>query len=252
MPRFTSDSRIVAVAAGGSYGSDAMDEFSDLDLVVVVEPAEQAAVLADRQGIADSLGSLLAAFTGEHVGEPRLLICLYGAPLLHVDLKFVALSEMAKRVEEPAVLWERDGRLTAVLRCGHAEYPAPDPQWVEDRFWVWIHYAAGKIGRGELFEAIDCLAFIRSSALGPLGLRRSGARPAGVRKIEGAAPVLAEQLRRTVPAYDARDCVRALRASADVYRQLRGNPGAAGVRLQSAAEAAAMDYLADIERRCGQ
>src|SRR5438477_114711 len=107
LERLGEDSRLVGVAAGGSYLTGAMDEWSDLDLVVAVEPAAYAAVIADRPRIAASLGRLLAAFTGEHVGEPRVLICLYGAPLLHVDLKFVTLAAAAERVEDPAVLWER-------------------------------------------------------------------------------------------------------------------------------------------------
>src|SRR5262245_32208294 len=110
------------------------------------------AVMAARREVAASFGHLLAAFTGEHVGEPRLLICLYDAPLLHVDLKCVSIADVAERVEEPAVLWQRDGRLTAALSTGVAEYPTPTPAWIEDRFWIWVRYGAGKIGRGELFE----------------------------------------------------------------------------------------------------
>jgi hypothetical protein len=52
-----------------------------------------------RAGFAGALGPLLSAFTGDHVGEPRLLICLYGPPLLHVDLKFVTPADLAERVE---------------------------------------------------------------------------------------------------------------------------------------------------------
>ena len=239
------DPRIVGVAAGGSYRSDTMDAFSDLDLVVAVEPAEHGAVMAERRRIAAALGTLLAAFTGEHVGEPRLLICLYDRPLLHVDLKFVALPEVAARVEDPAVLWERDGRLTAALRGARAAYPQPDPQWIEDRFWIWVHYAAAKIGRGELFEALDVLAYLRVNVLGPLGLRRAGARPTGVRKIETSAPDFASALRRTVATYDVRECIRATRAAVELYRELR--TADVGVVRGEAAERAAMQYLSDVE-----
>src|SRR5438309_1634578 len=86
------DTRVVGVAAAGSYADDTLDVFSDLDLIIAVEPLHHAAVLEDRQRIAAALGELLVAFTGEHVAEPRLLICLYASPLLHVDLKFVALA----------------------------------------------------------------------------------------------------------------------------------------------------------------
>ena len=36
--RLSRDPRLVGVAAGGSYLTDTMDAFSDLDLVVAVEP----------------------------------------------------------------------------------------------------------------------------------------------------------------------------------------------------------------------
>ena len=89
------DERLLGVAAGGSLLSNSMDEFSDLDLVIATEAAQHGQVLAERPRIAASLGPLLSAFTGEHVGEPRLLVCLYaGEPPLHVDLKFVALPAL--------------------------------------------------------------------------------------------------------------------------------------------------------------
>ena len=244
--RLASDARIVGVAAGGSFITDSMDEFSDLDFVIAVEPAHQDEVMVQRMQIAASLGKLLAAFTGEHVGEPRVLICLYEAPLLHVDLKFVNLADAAVRVEDPFILWERDGRLSSALKHRKAEYPTRSLQWIEDRFWIWVHYAAAKIARGELFEAIDCLSFLRGNVLGPLALARAGVRPTGVRKIEAMAPDFAIELQRTVALYDAADCVRALRASVELYRSLTPLESS-GERKR--VEDAAMEYLAEIEPR---
>jgi predicted nucleotidyltransferase len=182
------DRRIIGIAAAGSYADDTMDEYSDIDLVVAVEPLQHLEVMADRQTLASRLGPLLASFTGEHVGEPRLLICLYGPPPLHVDLKFVAVQDAVTRVDDPIVLWERDGRLSEALSKGEARYSCPEFQWVEDRFWVWIHYAATKVGRGELLEAADFLSFLRPNVFGPLGKRRLGLRPVGVRRLETDAP----------------------------------------------------------------
>jgi hypothetical protein len=249
LPVLARDARIVGVAAGGSYLTDTMDEFSDLDLVIAVEPAAHAAMLASAQAIAATLGPLLAAFTGEHVGEPRLLICLYDRPLLHVDLKLVALPDVAARVEDPAILWQRERRLSTALEAGRARYPAPDPQWIEDRFWVWVHYAAARIARGEIFEALDFLSFVRVTVLGPLALQRAGARPSGVRRIEVQAPAFADALTRTVAAPDARSCLTALRAAVELYRALRDTGGALVVRAD--AESAALRYVAEVERRGG-
>lgn len=243
--RLQSDQRLVGIAAGGSFITDSMDEFSDLDLIIAVEPAHYDEIVVERMKVAASLGKLLAAFTGEHVGEPRVLICLFEAPLLHVDLKFVSLEDVATRVEDPCVLWERDGRLSSALALGKAEYPTRSTEWIEDRFWIWVHYAATKIARGELFEAIDFLAFLRGTVLGPLALARAGARPSGVRKIETIAPAFALELRHTIATHDTEDCLRALRACVDLYRSLK--PRASSERVEDAA----MEYLAEVERRHG-
>lgn len=245
-----SDARLIGVAAAGSYLTGDMDAFSDLDLIVVTEPEMHDGVMRDRRDIAGKLGDLLAAFTGEHVGEPRLLICLYGEPLLHVDLKFVSLADAHKRVEEPAVLWDRDGKLAAAFASGKAHYPEPDINWIEERFWIWVHYGAGKIGRGELFEAIDLIGYLRATVLGPLALQRAGARPQGVRRLESQDAGFAEALRGTVPACDAADCLRALRVCVDLYRGLRAalRGRAAAGAAESAAESAATAYLDEIER----
>ena len=206
------DPRIAGVAAAGSWLS-AMDEFSDLDLIVAVHPEHEDAVRRERSAIASALGPLLVAFTGEHVGEPRLLICLYGPPLLHVDLKFVSLDDLADRVEEPAILWQRGEAVERAMEGRRAAYPQPDAQWIEDRFWVWIHYAALKIGRGELFEALDVLGYLRGRVLGPLALARAGKTPNGVRRVEQWLPDSVAALRETVAVHDRADCGRALHAA---------------------------------------
>lgn len=243
---------LLGLAAAGSFRSDAMDEFSDLDLIVVVDPSRAAAVRERRAGLAAELGPILSAFTGEHVGEPRLVICLYGPPVVHVDLKFVTPEELAERVEDPVLLWDRDGSVRVALDAGTAAWPDPDPQWIEDRFWTWVHYAAAKIGRGELFEALDFTAFLRGKVLGPLALREAGTPANGVRRVEKDAPGRARQMRETVARYDARDLVSAVRATVALYRELRDREGSPKLLRSRAAEAAAVEYLDAVARRLGE
>jgi predicted nucleotidyltransferase len=242
-----SDPRIVGVAAAGSYADDCMDEFSDIDLVIAVDPEAYAAFVDDRQRIAESLGSLLVGFTGEHVGEPRLLVCLYGSPTLHVDLKFVKVEDAGNRVDDPVVLWERDGALTRVLSESRAHYPSPDPQWVEDRFWVWVHYAATKLGRGELLETGEFLSYMRTTVLGPLGLAQLGLRPARLRRVEQVAPELAAALARTCATLEPHSLLDGMDATIELYRRLR--EGAGDVIARTAAEDAAVDYLGEVRGR---
>jgi hypothetical protein len=233
------DERIRGVALGGSAVGGAIDAFSDVDAVIVCADDALADLLAAGPAFAGGLGPLLAAFTGEHVGEPRLLVCLFGAPLLHVDLKFVGVSDLPRRIEDPVVLWERDGAVTAALDRSPAVWPSPDAQWIEDRFWVWIHYAAAKVGRGELFECLDSLAAIRALVLGPLLAQRAGQRPQRVRRLEQQVPEWVPALRATIGNHSAAGCVEALRAAIALYRGLR-EPG---VRRCEEAEAASVAYL---------
>ena len=152
------------------------------------------------------------------------------------------LSTIGSRI--PAILWQREGRLEAALNRSQATYPQPDPQWIEDRFWIWIHYTATKIGRGELFEALDTLSYLRSQVLGPLALLASGARPSGVRRLETQATNYLQDLRRTVADYDRHACVGALSASTALYRRLRENHPK--ILRRTEAEATALAYLRTI------
>jgi len=239
------DPRFLAVLVGGSIAGGTPDEYSDLDLVLVCTDADAREVLAQGKEFAALAGPLLVAFTGEHVGEPRLLIALYGPPVNHVDLKFIGLSELDQRVEDGLILWQRDDQVQQRLRLAEAAWPQADPQWIEDRFWVWIHYIAVKIGRGELFEAVDGLSAIRRMAIVPLIVSGRTDRPAGVRRIEQLAPDLLPQLKQTVAAHDRAGCLRALHAAVDLYREVRP----AGLVRRTDAEQAVIAYVDDLPAR---
>jgi hypothetical protein len=243
------DARIDGVAAGGSWLGRQIDEHSDLDLVIGVDRPYHAAVMAERTALAARLGNLLASFTGDFLGEPRLLICLFGPPLLHVDLKFVATPDLARRVEDPEVLWERTGRLTHAMAAAPARWPTPDLQWIEDRFWTWVHYAATKLARGELFEVLDFLGFLRRAALGPLVAVADGVRPNGVRRIERVASLTA--LRQTVAMHDRTSCAAALREAIALYRDLRERLAGPTLLKSDEAETLAIHYLDDVVASAG-
>jgi hypothetical protein len=241
------DPRMLGVTLGGSAATGTADVHSDLDLVLACHDDDHPTLLAELPAVAERLGPLLAAFTGEHVGEPRLLIALYGPPLLHVDLKLIARRDLGTRVEDGLVLWERDGAVRTAWADRPAAWPQPDPQWIEDRFWVWIHYGAGKIARGELFECLDLLALLRTAVLGPLLAVRAGERPQGVRRIERVAPEVTDALVQTLGDHSATGCAEALRAAARLYTRLR-DASAQPPRRRAGAEREALAYLAAVAR----
>lgn len=241
---------IVGLAAGGSFIAGEIDEFSDLDLVLAVEPGAWPEILERQQAIAAELdSSFLAGFTGEHVGEPRLLVCLYGPPLLHVDLKFVSLDDVHDRIEDPVILWEVDGCLSAAFARAAPRYPTADPDWIEERFWIWAHYVADKVERGEIFEALDGLTFMRAVALAPLAFRRADVQATGVRRIEDRLPAFATDLERTVAGVDAAACAAALEAAIDLYTELREVDGTRSTVEMSRVEREVRTYVAELPAR---
>ncbi|MDQ1802497.1 nucleotidyltransferase domain-containing protein [Chryseobacterium sp. CKR4-1] len=241
------DETIIGLAVGGSWISDQMDEFSDLDLIIVTEQK----VTGDKNvmiNYAKRLGNFLSAFTGEHVGEPRLLICLYDNPLLHVDLKFVTLEEFHERVETPTILLDKNGRLQKVIDHSVSSFPYPDYQWLEDRFWIWIHYALLKVGRGEYFEAFDFLGFLRMSVFGPLLHIKNKNLPRGVRKVETDLEVKdLEDLKLTLPQYNRHSLLECLRHSVLLYRKLRNVLFGNNIILQDETEKKVMLYFEELK-----
>lgn len=242
------DQNVIGLAVGGSWLSNELDEFSDLDLILVT----QRKISDDKSEMlryANRLGKLLNGFTGEHVGEPRVLICLYDNPLLHVDIKFLTLSEVNDRVEDPHILFDRDNQLLQALQKSEAKFPYPDYQWIEERFWIWIHYVLLKVGRGEYMEAIDFFGFMRMVVLGPLLHIKNGNLPRAMRKVE---TTLKEEdlnsIKSTLPDYDKQSILNALKNAIDLYRSLRAELFGNEIDLKKETEEKVMNYLIKIKK----
>jgi hypothetical protein len=241
------DSNVIGLAVAGSWITNELDEYSDLDLILITKKK----IAGDKEKMLDyakSFGDFISGFTGEHVGEPRVLICLYDNPLLHVDIKFLTLPEFYDRIENPVVLFEREDQLTAVIKSTKAEWPSVDYQWIEDRIWTWVHYIASKAARGEYFECLDGLGFIRAKVLAPLLQVKSKTAVRGLRKVEKKLnlPDL-EDLKITVALYNRASILKALDNTISVYRMLRRKLFTDTIELQAKAEKRSMEYLKKIK-----
>jgi hypothetical protein len=216
--QISSNPLILALLGAGSLIHGGFDEHSDLDFVLIVDENAYEEVMATRMAIAAQVGPLISAFTGEHVGEPRLLICLYGPPLLHVDLKFVTSADLDRAIENRVLLWAREPEAIAQkLAKAEVAWPNQSPQWFEDRVWTWLHYGATKLQRGELFKAIGMVGWFREQVLGPMLMRRAGLPQRGVRRIEaiGEAALLP-----TLADHNIASVKAALKASLALYVNL--------------------------------
>ncbi|PCJ14905.1 MAG: oxalate:formate antiporter [Candidatus Cloacimonadota bacterium] len=240
------DSRILGISLAGSIATGSADQFSDIDFVISVDPNSYDEVLEDKVNIVSSIALFLTGFTGEHVGDKRLLICLYDSPLLHVDFKFVSLNDVPNETSNSCLIWQRDTRFGEALSKIRVIPQSIDFQWIEDRFWIWIHYVGTKVARGEKFEVLEFLSFIRTNVLVPLGLFEAGQSGFGVRKLEFLAPEFAQELKETVASYDQKSLESAVKSCIRIYINLRTKIKAKGLHHHLDCQKATMDFIDSI------
>lgn len=241
----------IGVAIGGSWIDCTIDQYSDLDIILIYDDIHVNNIMLNSKKYAEKFGKTLTCFTGEHVNESRLLVCLYEDPLLQVDFKFVAISDLAIRVENPDIIWDRDGRISDAIKTSNLSplFFDRDFQWIEDRFWFWIFYATTKIGRGEMFETLRIPAFIQLNVLGPLVLKLYGFPPKGLRRLEFLLPdEEIESLSLTVASHDKESCLKSLAASIKYYQYLREKLPNTNLNKRSRAEEKVIEYFRNIEK----
>ena len=247
--KIKNDNNALGLAIGGSWILNEIDEFSDIDLVLVTK--NKIAPDSDKMTkYAEQFGNLLNAFTGEHVGEKRLLICLYDNPILHVDIKFIVPDELYERVENPSIVWERDKVLTDIIKNSKPNFPYPDFQWIEDRFWIWIHYTAAKIGRGEYFETLDAVNFLRKNVIAQLLQIKSKHLPKGLRKAEiNFSKNDLEKLKTTIAEYNCNSLISSAEEIIAFYKELSKEIFPIGIKFRIDTEKRSLEYFDEIKSR---
>lgn len=215
---------ILGMALAGSFAVGATDAYSDVDLRVVVDDAALDTAFARRTEMARECGVMVAGFTGEHIGAPHLFIVLYD-DLVHVDFEFTRMSELA--AQNPGrrwlVLWERGNQLSANLLGRYEPDLRGELSWIEARFWTWIWYTQSKILRGELYEALDGLQYLRSRVLFHLLAISKALQPAGSRRAEALVGDLGPAFADTVAGLNRKSLMLALTRTAELYGSL-GDP----------------------------
>ncbi len=231
------DPDVVGMAVTGSFATGEADEFSDVDLRVYARPDAVEAVVARVPDLSASCGNVVARFGADHLGIPSLTIVLYD-DLVHVDFDVVAVDRATEHNEglPVAILWEREP-ISARLPGTFEPDVATQIRWMEARIWTWSWYIQSKILRGELYEALDGLQYVRDRVLFRLLAFHGGRRPAGARRAESVVGEHADAFARTFPAaLDPEAVLAALRDEIELYRRL-ADPLLARHGAQIAAEA---------------
>ncbi len=124
-----------------------------------------------------------------------------------------------------------------------------DYQWIEDRFWTWVHYIASKVSRGEYFECLDGLGFIRAKVIAPLSQVKNKKLPRGLRKVETELNLSdLENLKITLAQYNRASIIKALDNTVSVYKSLRRKLYPDTIQLQTLAEKKSIEYFKKIKQ----
>lgn len=216
------DATFIGIAVGGSYMTESLDEYSDLDVHLVIADNQKALDFEEKKAMLAAVQKPLCCYPNGH--DARVIVCLYdfNPIILHVDWKWQTLTEFEDRVENPVVLFERDGLLTEVMSRTDFGYPIPNIHKQESRFWSWMHYVLSKIGRGEILEASDYLTEVRSCCIGPLLLLKNGMLP---RRMRHAERLPASEWAMLSPSiqkeFSAKACFEATMGMIRLYQYLR-------------------------------
>ena len=241
------DPRIVGVAL--HQASDQEKEFTNTELVLVCQPEAFEEITADFIGVAEALGPLLQAYEQPKGEGEKELTCLYDEPLQRVDLRLLPLDNLSE-IHHPSVLWDREDQLRLALSARRDPATSLDLQWMEDRFWLWLHSAATALKEGAVFEAHHLMSCMRSRILAPLVLKKEGLSPAGgLHELEKTDGENLSSLRATVPLYDARSCEISLREAAKLYVDLRETLASVDLVRHRRAEMAVMRHLHTVTER---
>lgn len=199
--------------------------------------------------IAASFGSLVLAY--EPVGHTasRELICLFDDPVDRIDLIVMPLENLP--LTYSTILCQKGKALTDLLAGQRTVPPHVDLQWMEDRFWVWLHSAANSLREGALFETLEQIGNLRSQILAPLVLCKNKQPTDQLAALEEKGGEDLGSLRATVPLYDARSCEISLREAAKLYVGLRETLAPDSLKRHQRAELAVMRHLHAVKENLG-
>ena len=212
------DERVRAIGLFGSHVSGEADEWSDVDLVVVVEREDALSTHEEQQRFAAAIDGYLVGWSQDYL--PVEMWMLLYAPGLHVELKFVHWEKIPTLPHGLEIVWSR-APVDPTLKPEAPRWQQPDVQDLEDQVWIAMNYLRRKVGRGEYFEAASSLDFVRRKVLLPLLGARHQTHLAGYRRLEEQGWCEVDRLALTFAGPQPQDIERAMSVTVELYLELR-------------------------------
>ncbi len=211
------DPRVRAAFLRGSFYSGRPDAYSDLDVFVVVDPADVEAFWAQAQTTLAQAGQVLRV--SEIVATPPQLRVLFSGPV-RVDLGIVTPDALPLYAGWQ-VLFDEHGLLKRRARpaVAHASLLPEHVSALCDDFWWNIFASVAGLKRGHLWMTLRTLDTCRASLSQMMRWRRDPAHPYE-HFVDLERHLTAEDqqaLAQTLTEYDLRGIVMALLRAADAF-----------------------------------
>ena len=244
------DPGLLGLTVGGSAATGTMDEFSDVDFVLVCRDEDQPRLLRDAPAFAAALGPLLACL---HRRARRRAAAAHRALRAAAAPRRPQVRGRARprrpRGGRTGAVAARPGRSIAPRACRGglaAARPAVDRGPVLDLDP--LRGDEGRPRRGARVPRHAGRAAPRRAR--PADRRGARAPPGGVRRLERIAPDLVPALEATLGDATAAGCLRAMEATAALYRRLATDTPHPGlVRRTRRGDRRLLEYLAAIAAR---
>jgi hypothetical protein len=231
---YAGDPRVLAVAVFSSLGRGTWDDYSDLDLDVVmadearIDPcAELARLCASFAPLGES--ALLVVPDGEDAGDVVL------DSLTELSVRYHPLRATSPNIVDS--LYLLTGRLDAgaIRAAGLANRRPPGPSQAGplDRFARLAVSADVALQRRQFWRALQLLELLRGMLLLTFALSRGGTRPYHVFQAE-AGDDLRARVGATLPRHSLRSAQEALTALLDIAEHDLGALSNGGIQLSAA------------------
>jgi predicted nucleotidyltransferase len=213
---YANDSRVLAFSLFGSLARGDWDEYSDLDLDVILRDD----VMIDARQEAERLAPVLET-VGEHIvltlprGQESVDLVLL--PLLEISIRYHSLATTSPNIVESVIVVAGSLTTEQVRAAGlaNAESDETAPSELLDacvRYALEVDIA---IRRGELWLAVELLHRTRGMLMELFVQSRSGGRPTQTFDAQ-ADPALQQRLGATLPSFDLTSARKAHQAMLDL------------------------------------
>jgi predicted nucleotidyltransferase len=171
--QFAHDERVEGVLVVGSGAEGFADDYSDLDLAVILRTGEPASLALEWAARLERELPVVHRF-GDDRGDAGYVVGLLLENFLEVDVGFVRLDQMAERGMPWAIAFDRTGEVERRHRS--LELASEDSEQayrdVVDGIWHWITRCRVAIARDQPLLALADLDEVRAGTLRVAAIRR--------------------------------------------------------------------------------